>query len=305
MDYYIIGSKYGENSSKDIFPEMLEKSVVSVGHAWKYDLSDLYGTSGKKIVSYLKEKGENKISCSALKYFLNLKEGDLIAIKRSGSPVGNKPRLIIRGFAIVKEINGKIYNYDRNGLGHQIFVDFIEKNINKEIEFGYGLTIHKLRNSSHIQKIFGAYYEPDMDSEYSRGVRAKNINSHIRTIKTFNLIVDAAHNRLQQELYDRLVGIYGEDRVRMEENFVDLKLIEQDKITFFEVKRYHSARECIREALGQLLDYIWKERKTYTTNLKIVVVGASKPTKDEKRFIDFLKQNLKIEFDYQCLDSII
>jgi hypothetical protein len=57
-----------------------------------------------------------------------------------------------------------------------------------------------------------------------------------------------------------------------------------------------------REALGQLLDYHWNDKNTNKINSKIVVVGVSKPTKNENKYIDFLKENLKIEFDYQYLN---
>ena len=302
MNFYIIGSKYGENSTKDIFSKMLKKGVVCVGHARDYDLSDLVGKPENKIVDFLKKKGEERTSYSALKYFLNLKEGDLIAIKRSGSPVGNNPRLIIRGFAVVKKINGEIYKYNPNGLGHLVYVDFIEKDINKELKFGYGLSIHKLTDINRIKKIFWPYCESKIITDSIRGVKTKNTNSHVRKIKTAQSIVEAAHNKLQQEFYNQLVEKYEENRVIMEDKFVDLKLIEDNKITFYEVKRYHSARECIREALGQILDYHWNDENTNKKKSKIVVVGVSKPTKNEKKYIDFLKENLKIEFDYQYLN---
>ena len=32
-DYYIFGSKYGENADEDVFPEMLERSVIATGFA--------------------------------------------------------------------------------------------------------------------------------------------------------------------------------------------------------------------------------------------------------------------------------
>ncbi|MCG7849751.1 MAG: hypothetical protein MIO93_11325 [ANME-2 cluster archaeon] len=82
MNYYIIGSKYGKDSSEDIFSRMLKKGVVCIGHAWDYDLSDLFGKPENEIVDFLQKNGERRTSYSALKYFLNLKEGDLIAIKK-------------------------------------------------------------------------------------------------------------------------------------------------------------------------------------------------------------------------------
>jgi hypothetical protein len=86
-NYYLIGSKYGENNDKDISPYMVERSAVSVGFAWDYDLSGWLGKPENEIIDYLTQIGENSTSYSALKLFLNLKEGDLIAIKSRGSPI--------------------------------------------------------------------------------------------------------------------------------------------------------------------------------------------------------------------------
>ncbi len=35
-DYYILGSKYGENNTEDIFPEMLEESAIAIGFALRH-----------------------------------------------------------------------------------------------------------------------------------------------------------------------------------------------------------------------------------------------------------------------------
>jgi hypothetical protein len=109
QNYYLIGSKYGDHNDEDIFPQMVQKSAVSVGFAWRYDLSKWFGKPENEIIEYLSKEGQNSTSYYVLKLFLNLKEGDLIAIKSKGSPVGKNPRLVICGYAVVKKNNGKIY----------------------------------------------------------------------------------------------------------------------------------------------------------------------------------------------------
>jgi len=226
----------------------------------------------------------------------------MIAIKDTGSPVGKKARLKICGYAIVKKIDGKIYEYNGDELGHLVYVDFIEKYSNKEFVLGYGKTIHKLHKIHHIKEIFGRYFEPDLLPKINKGVSTKNTNPHTRKINSSISVVNAAHNKLQLEFYTKLIKKYGKKNVIMEDNYVDIKLIEKNKITFFEIKPYSSASLCIREALGQLLDYLWKEERTKLANSKIVVIGPTKPTINEVEYIDFLKNNLNIEFDYQCID---
>lgn len=301
-NYYLIGSKYGDNSDKkDIFPQMVEKSVVSVRFAWNYDLSKLFEKEETEIIKYLSEKGEDSPSYSTLKLFLNLKEGDLIAIKKSGSPVGKKSRLVICGYAVVKQINGKIYEYDPKSLGHLVYVDFLDDKINRELELGYAKTLHKLTRADRIKKIFGSYYEPYLTAKSSNGVTTKNTNSHTRTINA-SYVVENVHNKMQQNLYDKLVKKYGADSVTMEKNYVDIKLIEKNKITFFEVKHSNSAIGCIRSGLGQVLDYLWKDENANADNSKIVIVGHQQPTNTEINYINFLKDNLDIEFEYLGLN---
>jgi hypothetical protein len=92
-----------------------------------------------------------------LKRFLNIRPGDLIAIKRSGSPVGDMARLVIAGYAVAQEKYGKLYSHDPKGLGHLIFVKFLETESAKEFNLGYGQSVHKLTNRSHIRQIFSDY----------------------------------------------------------------------------------------------------------------------------------------------------
>ena len=159
-NYYIIGSKYGGSIKGDVFPKMIERSVVSVGSAWNIDLADYYSKNHSEITSYLEQQNEDKNSGHTLKYFLNLKPGDRIAIKSDGSPKGKKGFLSIIGIAEVCEKNGKVYEHDPEGLGQIVHVNFIKAPVRKDFEIGgYGRTIHKLSKQEHIEKIFKSEYE--------------------------------------------------------------------------------------------------------------------------------------------------
>lgn len=154
-DYYLIGSKYGENADKDVFPEMLKKSVVATGFASKIDLTELYNENHSVIKEFLQSHKEESNSINALKHFLSLRPGDLVAVKGDGSPKGTEGYLSIVGIAEVVEKNGKVYEHDPNGLGHVINVKFLNAPIFKELSLGgYGRTIHKLSNDEHIKLIF-------------------------------------------------------------------------------------------------------------------------------------------------------
>jgi hypothetical protein len=165
-DYYILGSKYGNNNDEDIFPEMLAREAIAIGFASNIDLEEYYFKNHSEITDYLKEKGEEPKSYNALKYFLTLKVGDRIAVKADGSPKGKKGFLSVIGIAEVIEKDGEIYRHDPNGLGHLINVKFIKAPVYKEFDLGgYGRTIHKLSKPDHIDLIFKNDYKIlDMNS---------------------------------------------------------------------------------------------------------------------------------------------
>jgi hypothetical protein len=155
-NYYIIGTKYGGH--KDVYPDMVARGAVSIGYSREIDLSNWYGASEKAIVEYLRSLDQPKVSCHNLKRFLNIRPGDLIAVKRSGSPLGEMARLVIAGYAVAQEKDEKLYHHDPNGLGHLISVRFLETESDKEFNLGYGQTVHRPTIQPHIQQIFSDYY---------------------------------------------------------------------------------------------------------------------------------------------------
>ena len=68
------------------------------------------------------------------------------------------------------------------------------------------------------------------------------------------------HNVLQQALHQRLVSQFGDENVGTElasgvGTSVDLVVRRSEGYWFYEIKTVHSPRACIREAMGQLLEY--------------------------------------------------
>lgn len=86
--------------------------------------------------------------------------------------------------------------------------------------------------------------------------------------------------------------------VEMETNYIDVKIENDKQVTLYEVKLGRPVN-CIRKGLGQLLSYLWYNFEDDTRKKKIVVVGPSAPNEEEKAFIDFIKKNLRVDFEYQ------
>lgn len=128
-----------------------------------------------------------------------------------------------------------------------------------------------------------------------RAANGRNTTIQTRTV-TRSYVAEQKHNKIQEALEKLLSDKYGKDNVVLEENYVDIKLIQPSYIAFYEVKSSSYASECVKEALGQILLYSLND--TDKRQKKHIVVGQYPTTDNDKKYIDFLKQNLKLEFDY-------
>ncbi len=114
------------------------------------------------------------------------------------------------------------------------------------------------------------------------------------------------HNKIQNKLYEILSKTYGDDNVRTEQptgssgTAVDLVLKEDDEFTFFEIKTSPSVRECIRQAISQLLEYAyWPEDNRAN---KLVIVSEVPATSDAKKYIKKLRKDFDLPIFYAQID---
>lgn len=300
MNYYIIGSKYGNQSSgfDDILPLMLKQGVIATGFNWYEDMQEFVGEKHEVIITHLKEKKESKESYYTLKHFLNLKPGDLVAVKVHSAPSGKQARLVIGAYAIVKGIDFPVYKHC-DDLGHTIEVDFIEKDLNYELPFGYGQTIHKVEDPVRIKPIFG-YYSHEVAKPESKECQL-NLKSTDDVIveATAGYVSSRAHNKIQNLLISELVEIYGSESVKVEKNFIDVLVELEEKFILYEVKPYFSSDRCIREALGQVLHYGHLLKGSSDKAIEYVVVGPSKVDDSEYSYYTYVSNILKETFTYK------
>ncbi len=305
--YFIIGSKYGEHNDIDMLPLMEEYNVVCTGFAWDYDMANFYQKPEPEITDFLKKKKEEPKSYNTLKKFLQLKPGDVIAVKSDGSPKGRTPFLEIVAYAVVVERDGEIYWHEKKHFGHCINVQFIKTGLKKQFAIGgYGRTLHGITDTEVIETLFDEYKTATSTSvrqkiKTKRRTRSATASKNIlgqRRKGSVGYVTNPIHNQIQQLFKEHLEIKFGKDNVQLEENNVDIKLFQPDTVTFYEVKPYDFAEDCIRSGLGQLLSYVFFDSDKRIKKLKIV--GPYPPDKDEQNFIDFLKQTLTIDFDYEC-----
>ena len=113
--------------------------------------------------------------------------------------------------------------------------------------------------------------------------------------------VSLRHNVLQEKLYQQLCKKYGKKNVGTEHPSgngmrVDAVVKSGDDYFFYEIKTYSNARACIRDAIGQLLEYsFWPGGRNAR---KLVVVGEHKLCSDGKRYIKLLTDQFNLPLEY-------
>ncbi len=134
------------------------------------------------------------------------------------------------------------------------------------------------------------------------GHRAK-ATSAAATQAQKELDISLRHNALQDALYHRLAQEHGEGNVRTEHpsgvgTRVDVVVRHKDnEYWFYEIKTLHSPRACIRQALGQLLEYsFWPGSRNAT---RLIVAGETALDEDGKEYLHTLKQRFSLPIEYE------
>ncbi|MFP5436575.1 MAG: hypothetical protein ACLGH8_02185 [Bacteroidia bacterium] len=322
--FYIIGSKYGDDNGQDTIPKIddfIVNKCVAVGFLDWIDFSAHIGAGTQKVNHFIAENWHHKKPAlhkmqAIFRKLAQIKEGDIIAIKSHGSHNG----LTLIAYAQVVSRNGSVYEHRKDILGHHIHVEFLDTGFYKSVGLTYAETIHELtkaKDGDRFDKVFGWYNGViDSDDEYeledyqeevehNGGFEAGvsyNEKSEATLVRSAiaSSLVNRIHNKIQNRFIAYLKSTYPNDIVRGEKHRIDALLETETQITIFEIKPNEKAFSCIREGIGQLLDY----SHTYKTNkqINIVIVGPNEPHNHDKAFINTVRSNLKIPFSYMAFD---
>lgn len=108
------------------------------------------------------------------------------------------------------------------------------------------------------------------------------------------------HTQMQDKLYEILKSEYGEENVSTEHlhkgNKIDVVLKQKDGYTFYEIKTAGTAKGCIREAMGQLIEYCYWPQNSNAH--KLVVVGAYEIDSQTQRYLQHLNSRLNLNLEY-------
>ncbi len=107
---------------------------------------------------------------------------------------------------------------------------------------------------------------------------------------------DPLHTKLQNRLRKYLRFRYGENAVKREHEFVDLKLTEGGRTTFIEIKMERTVKSCIRLALGQILEYAHYPNLHKADTL--LIVGVASANSNDARYLQYMRDTYKIPLYY-------
>ena len=120
-------------------------------------------------------------------------------------------------------------------------------------------------------------------------------SGHGDAITTKNL-----HNELMRKLYDRLCSESGKDNVGTEIHVgakrIDAVVKGSDFYDLYEVKTALNPFDCVTEALGQLCQYAYLFCRDKIG--KMVIAGASEPTKEVEKYLETLRKNHSLQVYY-------
>ncbi len=112
------------------------------------------------------------------------------------------------------------------------------------------------------------------------------------------------HAELQQRLYAELSELYGEENVSAENimavgNPADILVRTEAGYSIYEIKTSLLPRVCVRQAIGQLLEYGYWPRSPEVAEL--IVVGPSEIDSETDSFIQILCSNFGLKLRYRCV----
>jgi len=112
--------------------------------------------------------------------------------------------------------------------------------------------------------------------------------------------IDIRHSVMQLKLKELLEKKYGSKNVSIEnslgKNRVDAVVKHKTGLDFYEVKIASNLRSCIRQALGQIIEYAYWPGKMKANNL--IIVGEYPLNENGKRYLEFLNSNFSLPISY-------
>jgi len=136
--------------------------------------------------------------------------------------------------------------------------------------------------------------------EFGSNATTPTIERKYRTQER-ELSFEVRHILLQDALVRDLLKTYGEGNVCKENTFgrnrIDVVVNHNQEYYFYEVKVAGSAKSCLRQALGQLMEYAYWPGKRHAK--KIVVAGEHPLDENSRNYLSFLRESFNLPVEYK------
>jgi len=123
------------------------------------------------------------------------------------------------------------------------------------------------------------------------------------TLAEKELDLDLRHNLIQEALYQRLTSKYGKDNVRTEQpsgvgTQIDIVVKIKNEYWFYEIKTALTPRACLRQAIGQLLEYgFWPGAQEPA---RFIVIGERPIDEDGSEYLRRLRKRFSLPIEYEA-----
>lgn len=145
-------------------------------------------------------------------------------------------------------------------------------------------------------KVVESIMSPKLQDSNGR-FRQFHLNTDNRTRHNVESIteIEAKHQKMQEGII-KILKAEGYENVIAEEEHVDLRATLDGVVHFFEIKTNDTAKSCIREALGQILEYNHFPNSIRAEEMHII--GPVAPCEDEVLYVKFLNNTYNLNIDY-------
>lgn len=156
------------------------------------------------------------------------------------------------------------------------------------------------------QKIFHKDVELiDKDEYVGHKISKKGNRDNLVVLdkREYSDVHSCIQNKLKQCLENNGYKVIPEATHRNDKSKIDLVAQKDGKTIYYEVKPYNKSIHCIREALGQLLEYCYYEKSDkYHHADELVIVGPIDIDEYGRKFLEKLKEKHNIPIYYCCID---
>lgn len=156
---------------------------------------------------------------------------------------------------------------------------------------------------SHRYNLLNMTQKLEFDKDENGDAKMLDISIFERAIGAGKVLIDPLHKKIQNIVAENLKGDYSDIQLEtnpagLSEQRIDIKgFSNKDKEWhFFEVKTV-SAKRCIREALGQILEYAHYPNENRAK--KFYIIGPEPADDNDKAYIKFLRDNYSLPIWYR------